>query len=229
MLAVNPNLLIFVEGVSYAGDLSGVATLPVQLNVPNQLVYEAHDYGFWYSGGFTGYSNYVNTITPKWGYLVTGSNPQPLWIGEFGTCNSADTCVSSSNSADLGYWFTGHEQLCAQQYGVDWSYWAINGTTESGNGGGFGTIEGYGVLNTSWNGSALPVAHVAVAKHDVVGSAGLHMIGNGTALAIVTRRNRECNSRDCAGERIYRNSESDLLCEFAFGRDRCAHVQRAVF
>jgi len=154
VLAVNPGLLVFVEGVSYAGDLSGVANLPIQLNVPNQVVYEAHDYGFWYSG-FTSYSDYVNKITPKWGYLVTGSNPQPVWIGEFGTCNNADTCVSSSTGTDLGYWFTAATSYMGE-YGLDWSYWAINGTTESGNGGGFNTVEGYGVLNTSWNGSALP-------------------------------------------------------------------------
>jgi len=156
VLAVNPGLLIFVEGVSYAGDLSGVATLPVQLNVANQLVYEAHDYGFWYSSGFTSYSNYVSTITPKWGYLVTGANPQPLWIGEFGTCDTANTCVNSSNATDFGYWFNAMTSFL-RDYGVDWSYWAINGTTESGNGSGFGTPETYGVLTPTWNGSALPL------------------------------------------------------------------------
>lgn len=155
VLSINPNLLIFVEGVSYAGDLSGVANLPVQLNVSNRLVYEAHDYGFWYSNGFTSYSNYVNTITPKWGYLVTGANPQPLWVGEFGTCNNATNCVVSDNATDKGYWFQAMSSFL-EQYSVDWSYWAINGTTESGNGGGFNTVEGYGVLNTSWNASALP-------------------------------------------------------------------------
>lgn len=156
VLAVNPGLLIFVEGVSYAGDLSGVASLPVQLTVTNHLVYEAHDYGFWYSSGFTSYSNYVNTITPKWGYLVTGANPQPLWIGEFGTCDTANTCVSSTNATDLGYWFNAMTSFLAD-YGVDWSYWAINGTTESGNSGGFGTPETYGVLTPTWNSSALPL------------------------------------------------------------------------
>jgi endoglucanase len=154
VLAVNPGLLVFVEGVSYAGDLSGVTSLPIQLDVPNQVVYEAHDYGFWYSG-FNYYSDYVNKITPKWGYLVSGSNPQPLWVGEFGTCNGSSTCVNSSKSSDLGNWFEDMTSY-VEDYGLDWSYWAINGTTESGNGGGFGTVEGYGVLNTSWNGSALP-------------------------------------------------------------------------
>ena len=111
VLTVNPNLLIFVEGVNYAGDLSGVATLPVQLNVANQLVYEAHDYGFWYSS-IAGYSGWYNSIEPKWGYLVNGSNPQPLWIGEFGTCNSADTCDSSGSDSRPRLLVHRHDELC---------------------------------------------------------------------------------------------------------------------
>jgi len=126
--------------VNYALDLSGVSSLPVQLNVANQVVYSAHDYGFDYSG-LTGYSDYVNRITPNWGYLVSGSNPQPLWIGEFGTCNSATTCVSSTNSGDNGYWF-GFLTTYMQQYGVDWSYWAINGTQSTGSGRTYGAAEG---------------------------------------------------------------------------------------
>lgn len=151
--SVNSNLLIFVEGISYAGDLSGVSSLPVSLTVGNHLVYEAHDYGYWYSG-LTGKSNYESIINPKWGYLITGSNPQPFWIGEFGTCNTASTCVSSSSNADNGYWFgliTGY----LRAHNVDWSYWAINGTESTGSGRTWGAAESYGVLNTSWNGSAL--------------------------------------------------------------------------
>jgi endoglucanase len=175
VLGVNPNMLIFVEGVSYAGDLSGVASLPVQLNVANHLVYEAHDYGFWYSG-FSTYASYVSTITPKWGYLVTGANPQPLWIGEFGTCNNADTCVNSSSESNLGNWFNAMTSF-VETNGLDWSYWAINGTTESGNGGGFGTVEGYGALNTSWNGSALPSLTARLQSMMATG-AGINLVPN---------------------------------------------------
>lgn len=183
VLSVNPNLLVFVEGVSYAGDLSGVASLPVQLNAPNQLVYEAHDYGFWYSG-FSSYSAYVNKVTPNWGYLVTGSNPQPLWIGEFGTCNSANTCVDSTQSSDLGNWMDSMNAY-VRQYGIDWSYWAINGTTETGNGGGFNTVEGYGALNTAWNGSALPALTSRLQNMMASTSAGLSLVpAAGTGLAI---------------------------------------------
>lgn len=151
--SINPNLLIFVEGISYAGDLSGVASLPVVLNVANRLIYEAHDYGYWHSG-LTSYSDYKNIITPKWGYLVSGTNPQPFWIGEFGTCNGASTCVNSSSNADNGYWFN-FVTTYLQAYNLDWSYWAINGTQSTGSGRTYGAKETYGVLNTSWNGSAL--------------------------------------------------------------------------
>lgn len=184
VLTINPHLLIFVEGVNYAGDLSGVANLPVQLNVANQLVYEAHDYGFWYSSStMTSYSTYLSTITPKWGYLVTGNNPQPLWVGEFGTCNSAATCVSSNNSADLGFWFSMITSYLRQN-NLDWSYWAINGTTESGNGGGFGTVEGYGVLNLTWNGSASAALTSRLQSMMAPATANFSMIPVGTAITL---------------------------------------------
>lgn len=150
---VDSNLLIFVEGISYAGDLSGVASLPISLTTSQRVVYEAHDYGYWYSG-LTGMSDYESIINPKWGYLITGTNPQPFWIGEFGTCNTASTCVSSSSNTDNGYWFsllTGY----LEAHNVDWSYWAINGTEATGSGRTWGAAETYGVLNTSWNGSSL--------------------------------------------------------------------------
>jgi hypothetical protein len=176
-------MLIFVEGVSYAGDLSGVASLPVQLNVSNQVVYEAHDYGFWYSG-FSSYSDYVNKVTPKWGYLVTGSNPQPLWIGEFGTCNNANTCVDSTYLSDLGNWLDSMSAY-VRNYGIDWSYWAINGTTETGNAGGFNTVEGYGVLNTTWNGSALNALTTRLQSMMVSAGAGVSLVpAEGTGMVI---------------------------------------------
>src|SRR5882762_3876575 len=52
ILAVNPNWLIFVEGVDcynndcdwWGGNLEGVAKTPVVLNVANRVVYSPHDY-----------------------------------------------------------------------------------------------------------------------------------------------------------------------------------------
>jgi len=153
VLAVNPNLLIFVEGVNYALDLSGVASLPVQLNVANRLVYSAHDYGYDYAG-LTSYGSYVSQVNSRWGYLVTGTNPQPVWIGEFGTCNTAATCVSSSNPGDNGYWY-GYLMTYIQTQSLDWCYWAVNGSESTGSSRSWGSAETYGILNTSWNGSAM--------------------------------------------------------------------------
>lgn len=154
VLSANPNLLIFVGGVGSGVDLSGASSLPVQLNIANQLVYSPHEYGFYYSG-LSGYDDYVGNINPRWGYLVTGSNPQPVWIGEFGTCDTADTCVTSDNASDLGYWFNFFTTFI-RQYNLDWSYWAINGTQSTGSGRTYGAPEGYGILNASWSGAALP-------------------------------------------------------------------------
>jgi len=157
VLGANPNLLVFVEGLNYAGDLSGVANLPLTLSAPNRVVYEAHNYGFWYpSGSLTGYDDWVNDITPQWGYLVTGGNPQPLWIGEFGTCNTVDTCVNSTANTDLGFWFQIITQYI-QANSVDWCYWPANGTFSDYPNANrvYGGIETYGLFNSAWSGPSL--------------------------------------------------------------------------
>ena len=162
VLGVNSKLLIFVEGVNYALDLSGAASAPISLNTAARLVYEAHDYGFDDTSSTT-YADYVNTITPRWGYLITGSNPEPLWVGEFGTCNTAASCVSSSSSSDNGQWF-GFITTYLQENSADWSYWSINGTQSTGSGRTYGAAESYGILNTIWSGSSLPALSSALAQ-----------------------------------------------------------------
>jgi endoglucanase len=150
VLRANPKLLVFVEGISFATDLAGASALPIKLDIANRLVYSAHDYGFEHSG-VTGYSDWVNRITPHWGYLVTGNHPQPFWLGEFGTCNTSSACVNSTSNS-LGYWF----QMITSylmKYSVDWAYWPINGTQSSGRT--YNAVETYGVLNVNYNGVAL--------------------------------------------------------------------------
>ncbi len=159
--AIAPNWLIFVEGVNYALDLSGASALPIQLNTPSHLVYSAHDYGFDYSN-LTSYTDYVNRITPKWAYLLTASSPTPVWLGEFGTCDNANICVTSGSSANSGYWF-GFLSNFIQANNLDWSYWAINGTQSTGSGRTWGAQEGYGILNTTWSAPALPALTAAMA------------------------------------------------------------------
>ncbi|UUU23020.1 cellulase family glycosylhydrolase [Streptomyces sp. DSM 40750] len=97
VLSVNPDLLILVEGVQtfngvsgwWGGNLMGVAQYPVQLDVPNRVVYSAHDYATsvaqqsWFSD--PSFPDNMPGIWDKyWGYIFK-QNIAPVWVGEFGT------------------------------------------------------------------------------------------------------------------------------------------------
>jgi endoglucanase len=149
--SVDPNLLIFVEGTNYATDLADAGSLPVRLNVAGHLVYSVHDYGF--DTTVTSYNDWVSKIQSNWGYLV---GKVPLWVGEFGTCNTSDDCVSSDSTADLGKWFAIFTRYL-RYHNLNWSYWAVNGTKSDGAPGQnltYGETETYGVLNAKWDAPA---------------------------------------------------------------------------
>jgi endoglucanase len=97
ILSVNPHLLIFVEGTDnfnndyywWGGNLEGVASYPVQLTIPTQLVYSVHDYPSTVSGqswfSAPNYPANLPSVWDKyWGYIVK-QNIAPVWVGEFGT------------------------------------------------------------------------------------------------------------------------------------------------
>jgi endoglucanase len=153
--SIDSNLLIFVEGTNYATTLASAGSLPVKLNVGSHLVYSAHNYGF--DQTITSYDSWVAKIQSEWGYLV---GKVPLWIGEFGTCNTANACVSSTNTANNGNWF-GVITRYLRYHNLNWSYWALNGTKSDGAPGQnitYGQTESYGMLNTAWSTPALPLA-----------------------------------------------------------------------
>jgi len=117
ILSINPKLLIFVEGVDcvtdcdwWGGNLEGVAQNPVVLNIPNQLVYSAHDYGPtdfqqpWFNSSTTQTSLEAKWNT-SWGY-VYAQNIAPVWVGEFGTGNNTSD-VQDSTAGSQGQWFSG--------------------------------------------------------------------------------------------------------------------------
>ncbi len=97
VLAVNPDLLIIVEGIEryagtsywWGGNLRGARTAPVRLSVPGRLVYSPHDYPAsvymqtWFSASDYP-ANMPGVWGDAWGYLAT-QNIAPIWIGEFGT------------------------------------------------------------------------------------------------------------------------------------------------
>jgi hypothetical protein len=67
------------------GDLSGVATDPVTLTIPNKVVYSVHEYPPDLSGnGSYNVSQQIAAMNAGWGYLET-NNIAPVWIGEMGS------------------------------------------------------------------------------------------------------------------------------------------------
>ena len=96
VLAVDPHLLIIVEGIQsyngatyfWGGNLEGAKKYPVELSVPHQLVYSAHDYGpEVYDQNWFQAPNFPNNLAgvweTHWAYLET-ENIAPVYLGEFG-------------------------------------------------------------------------------------------------------------------------------------------------
>lgn len=148
VLSVNPNLLIIVEGINYALDLTGIANLPVKLSIPNRLVYSAHDYSFDHNG-VTSETALFAALDNAWGYIITPGQPYtaPVWVGEFGNCHTSSSCIT-------GFWLSGFRDYL-DQHDLDWSWWAINGTEARGTGRTFGAEETYGILNPYWSAPAI--------------------------------------------------------------------------
>lgn len=136
--AINPNLLIFVEGIDcysgscdwQGGNLAGVATNPVVLSVPNQLVYSAHDYGPnlfeqpWFNNNTTD-TSLQGIWTKYWGY-ISAAGTAPVWVGEFGTDNSSSD-IENTAAGSQGQWFEDLAGFIAANPTINWTYWALDG------------------------------------------------------------------------------------------------------
>ncbi|MGC2403814.1 MAG: cellulase family glycosylhydrolase [Acidobacteriaceae bacterium] len=150
VLAINPKLLVFVEGTDeynnnyyfWGGNLQGVQNSPVQLNTANQLVYSAHDYGpvessqAWFNGNTT-YDSLVSTWTSYWAYISL-NGIAPVWVGEFGTTNDAGD-LQSTTAGSQGQWFSSLVQFLGANPNISWTYWALNGEDH------------YGLLDSSYD------------------------------------------------------------------------------
>lgn len=136
ILAVNPDWLIFVEGIDcfqgnctwWGGQLAGAQQFPVQLSVPNKLVYSAHEYPAdvaqqpWFSDP-TFPANMPAIWNHNWGFLQA-QGIAPVWIGEFGTLLDDNQDVQWIT--ELTNFFT--------QFPYSWTYWSWN--PDSGDTGG---------------------------------------------------------------------------------------------
>ncbi len=129
VLAVNPKLLIIIEGVEkqatkgitwWGGGLADAATRPIKLKVANRLVYSTHDYPAsvfaqkWFSA--KNYpANLAGVWTSNWGFLQR-KNVAPVLIGEFGT--------KLQTSSDR-QWLTTLVSYI-KQYHFSFAYWSFN-------------------------------------------------------------------------------------------------------
>jgi endoglucanase len=167
ILSVQPNWLIFVEGVSclpgpgtpntfdtipddpmacdwWGGNLAGARTAPVQLSVANRLVYSPHDYAIsvydrqpWFRD-----ANFPNNLPAVWdhfwGYLVK-ENIAPVMVGEFGSTLANPMDVQWLNTL-MNYMTTN---------GMSFTYWSWN--PNSGDTGGVALDDWYSVNQQKMN------------------------------------------------------------------------------
>jgi len=124
ILSITPNWLIFVEGIEtyhgdaywWGGNLEGAGQFPVQLSVPNRVVYSPHDYGpdvfgqSWFSA-----PNFPNNLAgvwqQHWGFLA--QHGLPVVVGEFGGRSVGQdvegvwqrTLIAYMKSSGIGYWY----------------------------------------------------------------------------------------------------------------------------
>lgn len=128
ILSVNPNLLIIVEGVSeyngqytwWGGNLMGAKDYPVRLDVPDRLVYSAHEYPETvYRQRWFNDPNYPDNLPAVWdlywGYLVK-ENIAPVLIGEFGTRYETEKDKQWLQA------FRSYIQLNK----LSWTFWSLN-------------------------------------------------------------------------------------------------------
>ncbi len=138
ILDINPHWLIVVEGIEKSeddfgnvmgwywmgGSLQWARVFPVQLKVPNQLVYSAHDYGpsvylqSWFEDPDYP-KNLPEVWDHYWGYLVKNGTA-PVLLGEFGG--------KSVGKDTEGIW-----QHSLVDYlkanGMSYTYWSFNGNS----------------------------------------------------------------------------------------------------
>jgi len=168
VLAANPHLVIFVEGVQlypnptqpngvdqyfWSGILTPIRQYPVELGVRNQLVYEAHDWGPW-KWNFPwfhhmAYAALTNVWHQHWAFLLddpNAANATPVWLGEFGTCTNNPRCVDDQRPDNQATWFHFLLRFLQQHPEVGWGFFALNGTNSNDS------VADNGLLNAKWNG-----------------------------------------------------------------------------
>ncbi|MGB7357632.1 MAG: Calx-beta domain-containing protein [Mycobacterium sp.] len=157
ILDVNPNWLMFVEGVAvyegqsywWGGNLMGVKDRPIVLDVPNRVVYSPHDYpNSVYNQPWFQTANFGEALPDKfeqmWGYIYQ-ENIAPIYLGEFGTrlTDPKDViwyeAITSYLSGDFDN--NGTIDIPEGTQDLSWTFWSWNpNSTDTG-----------GILSDDWN------------------------------------------------------------------------------
>jgi endoglucanase len=147
VLAANPKLLIMVESPDYSTNFVGFDKLPVRLKVADRLVYSPHAYNI-DKHAFASYDELKQAYDARAGFLLHSEPGIPLWVGEFGTCQTLN-CGATSD------WFVMYIRYMKEN-DLAWSYWALNGTQSSGASRKYDSVESYGLLSTDYQHVAAP-------------------------------------------------------------------------
>ena len=163
LLHLQPNWLIIVEGVQSANDISGARLRPIELTVPNKLVYSAHVYGWSGWGSLRpywtrSYESFATDMRKNWAYLLA-ENIAPVWIGEIGV-------PEVPNHGDLHYWKNLVRYL--KECDADFGYWAINPRKPRDN-----ELETYALVEDDWK-----TLKYDYRIHDLAGLAGTSTKGS---------------------------------------------------
>jgi endoglucanase len=157
VLAVNPRLLIFIGALDYQTDLSLVRGKPITLSVARRLVYVAHDYAWnrkpeeladpaaFAAGSFK-----------RWDFVRQPGQPwtAPVYVSEWGGCTQNGPDGKPCAPDRLAY--PGAFARYAEDSGIDWAWWPLNGTQSAGYNRVAGAVEPYGFLDPTWSRPADP-------------------------------------------------------------------------
>jgi endoglucanase len=114
--AIDPDALVFCEGLSFGTDLSRWGFAPIRRT---GAVASVHDYANDHPAGQT-QAAYETQMDARIGYLVTNGQA-PAWIGEFGANTDAATAVQESG------WLPQFITWAAKR-GVSWCWWELGAT-----------------------------------------------------------------------------------------------------
>ena len=153
ILAVNPHLLMFIEGTQlypqiskghtnhadsywWGSILKGEAADPITLATPafnQQIVYSPHEWGPWKyrSQQFYLHPTYKSLdalFNSQWAFILHQKNPHPIWLGEFNTCNDQTKCVYNKHAGSQGWWFQLLVNYLSLNPEIGWAYYPFNGT-----------------------------------------------------------------------------------------------------